>query len=313
MSSGSRATVDCDNEEKNAASPTEEVLNMDPARIETLLAVMRTLRDPDHGCPWDVRQTFETIAPYTIEEAYEVADAIARKDMEDLKEELGDLLLQVVFHARMGEEAGHFTFSDVVAAIVSKMLFRHPHVFGTPEERGQVSTDFWERAKEEERARKNDRKRQGKPAEPDRGATENDTAGKDGPFLVDDVALALPALMRAQKLQKRAARAGYDWADVSGVVEKVAEEAHELLRARREGSMAEVEEEIGDLLFTVVNLARHLNVDAETALRRANDKFATRMRAVERLARARGIALQDLSEEEREHLWMQVKDEEHED
>lgn len=295
------------------SSPAEDVLRMDPKQIETLLALMRTLRDPEHGCPWDVEQTFETIAPYTIEEAYEVSDAIARGDMEELKEELGDLLLQVVFHARMAEEAGYFAFPDVVEAIVRKMLFRHPHVFGAPEERGRVKADFWEQAKEKERARKSTRKT-GMQAitEPAEAQAEDNAKEEGAPFLVDDVALALPALMRAQKLQKRAARAGYDWPDVSGVAEKVAEEARELASAHEKGAQKEVEEEIGDLLFTVVNLARHLNVDAETALRRANDKFAARMRAVERLARQEGRQLSELTDEARDRLWEQAKGEERE-
>ena len=265
----------------------DDPTQMNPRDIETLLAVMRALRDPETGCPWDREQTFETIAPYTIEEAYEVADAILRGDMAELKKELGDLLLQVVFHARMAEEAGHFAFPDVVAAIVEKLIFRHPHVFGSEEERGKVAPDFWEKAKEAERAA------QGKAAE-----EKSD---------LDGIASALPALMRAEKLQKRAARVGYDWPDAQGVAEKVCEEAHELARAARGMDAAAIEEEVGDLLFTVVNLARHLKVDAETALRKANDKFERRFRAAERLARARGQSLRDLGPEELDALWNEVK------
>ena len=260
---------------------------MNPRDIETLLAVMRRLRDPDTGCPWDREQTFETIAPYTIEEAYEVADAISRGDMAELKKELGDLLLQVVFHARMAEEAGHFAFPDVVAAIIEKLIFRHPHVFGSEEERGQVTPDFWERAKEAERAAEGS------------AATEKSE--------LDGIASALPALMRAQKLQKRAARVGYDWPDAQGVAEKVCEEARELAEAAERMDTAAVEEEVGDLLFTMVNLARHLGVDAETALRKANDKFERRFRAAERLARERGQSLRDLGPQELDALWNTVK------
>jgi len=269
----------------------DDPTRMDPRDIETLLAVMRHLRDPEHGCPWDREQTFETIAPYTIEEAYEVADAIARGDFDELKKELGDLLLQVVFHARMAEEAGLFAFPDVVAAIVEKLIFRHPHVFGSEEERGKMAPDFWERAKEAERTAENGEK-----------AAESSA--------LDGIATALPALMRAEKLQKRAARVGYDWPDASGVAEKVCEEARELATAASAMDETAVEEEVGDLLFSVVNLARHLGVDAETALRKANDKFERRFRAAERLARERGQRLSDLTPEELDALWNVVKEEE---
>ena len=265
----------------------DDPTQMNPHDIETLLAVMRRLRDPEGGCPWDREQTFETIAPYTIEEAYEVADAIARGDMAELKKELGDLLLQVVFHARMAEEAGHFAFPDVVAAIVEKLIFRHPHVFGSEEERGKVAPDFWEKAKEAERAAE--------------GKTADEKSELDG------IASALPALMRAEKLQKRAARVGYDWPNAQGVAKKVCEEARELAQAAKDMDKAAVEEEVGDLLFTVVNLARHLGVDAETALRKANDKFERRFRSAEHLARERGQSLRDLSAEELDDLWNAVK------
>ncbi len=270
-------------------SGSDDPERMDRREIETLLAVMRRLRDPERGCPWDVEQTFETIAPYTIEEAYEVADAISRGNMEDLREELGDLLLQVVFHARMAEEEGHFAFPDVVQAINDKMIFRHPHVFGAEHERGRVQEGFWERAKDAEKARKA-------------------TAGKDEPVSVlDDVPLALPALTRAEKLQKRAARAGYDWPDAEGVLTKLNEELTELQEAVRKGDRDGMEDELGDLLFTIVNLARHLKVDPEKALRRANDKFSRRFRVAERMAQEKGHALDALSADELDALWNAAK------
>ncbi len=269
----------------------DDPTRMNPRDIETLLAVMRCLRDPETGCPWDREQTFETIAPYTIEEAYEVADAIARGDMEELKKELGDLLLQVVFHARMAEEAGQFAFADVVQSIVEKLVFRHPHVFGSEEERGKVAPDFWESAKEAERA-----------------AEEKDgDKPKEEKSELDGIASALPALMRAEKIQKRAARVGYDWPDMKGVAEKVCEETRELSTAASEMDAAAVEEEVGDLLFSVVNLARHLKVDAETALRKATEKFERRFRAAEKLARERGQSLRDLTPEELDELWNEAK------
>ena len=236
--------------------------------IERLRRIMARLRDPETGCSWDRAQSFATIAPYTIEEAYEVADACARDDMAALKDELGDLQLQVVFHARMAEEAGHFALEDVIAAICDKMERRHPHIFGD----GDASPG-WEAIKAEERA--------GQP---------------DGSALAG-VTLALPALMRAEKLQKRASRPGFDWPDASGPRAKILEE------------MAEVDadpcvEEIGDLLFAVVNWARHLGIDAEVALRAANDKFETRYRLMESIA---DNDLSGLSLEEKEVLWEQAK------
>ncbi len=229
-------------------SPTMEL----PGRssIERLLAIMARLRDPVTGCEWDSVQTFATIAPYTIEEAYEVADACARHDMADLKDELGDLLLQVVFHARMAEEAGGFDFDGVVTAIADKMERRHPHLFGAAAEGGH---HLWEQIKAEER-----------------GAKGHESA-------LDGIALALPALMRAEKLQKRAARTGFDWPDPSGARAKIDEELAEVEAAAPD----EREEEIGDLLFATVNWARKLGIDPETALRAANAKFERRFRAME--------------------------------
>jgi len=243
--------------------------------ITPLIAVMARLRDPETGCPWDVKQNFASIAPYTIEEAYEVADAIERSDMAALKDELGDLLLQTVYHSRMAEEAGHFSFGDVIEAICGKMIRRHPHVF----EDGETSPG-WEEIKAAERAETH--------ADADRSAL----AG---------VAGALPALLRAEKLQKRAARTGFDWPDMEGVFTKIAEELDEVRAAR---TAAEREEEIGDLLFAVTNLARHMKVDPEQALRAANRKFERRFRAMEAEA---GESFATLPLDAKEELWVKVK------
>jgi len=240
--------------------------------MDRLVEIMRRLRDPKTGCEWDSVQTFETIAPYTIEEAYEVADAIARDDMDALADELGDLQLQVVFHAQMAEDAGHFTLSDVINRICDKMERRHPHIFGGAEHGGH---HLWEIIKAEERAKN-----------PDQSAL----AG---------VALALPALERAAKLQRRAARTGFDWPDVSGPRAKIDEELAEL---EAETDHDRKLEELGDLLFAVVNLARHLNIEPEAALREANRKFEHRFRAIEQ---APGFA--DMSLEEMEALWVEAK------
>lgn len=231
---------------------------------------MTRLRDPEHGCEWDRAQTFETIAPYTLEEAYEVADAIARGDPAEIRDELGDLLLQVVFHSRIAEEAGLFALPDVVAAISDKMERRHPHIFG-----GAEHTPGWEAIKAAERA------------------------AKPGGTLAG-VALGMPALSRAEKLQKRAARVGFDWADANGPRQKIDEELQEVATA----SPDETEGEVGDLLFAVVNWARHLGVDAEAALRSANAKFEQRFAAMEALA---GSEFPALSVDEKEALWGRVK------
>ena len=227
--------------------------------LERLRAIMARLRDPVTGCPWDVAQDFATIAPYTIEEAYEVADAIERQAWDELKSELGDLLFQSVFHARMAEEAGLFDLDDVATAIADKMIARHPHVFG--DESNAKSADQqvadWESVKAAERAAK----------------------AKGG--VLDDVALGLPALMRAEKLQKRAARVGFDWPDIAMVIDKIAEEARELAEARATLPQDKIAEEMGDLLFVMANLARHLKVDPEDALRRANTKFTRRFAFIE--------------------------------
>lgn len=257
--------------------------------IEELLAVMARLRDPDGGCPWDLEQDFRSIAPYTIEEAYEVADAIERDDMTGLREELGDLLFQVVFHARMAEEQGAFDFTAVGRDLVEKMRRRHPHVFGTQKITGAAAqTEAWEAHKARERAARS----------------------ADG--ALDGVPLNLPALARAQKLGRRAARAGFDWPDTRGVLQKLDEERHELVEAieARAGAPEAVEEELGDLLFTVVNLARHLDADAERALRRANLKFERRFRQVEAALAADGGRLEDSDMQTLERLWRQAKESE---
>jgi ATP diphosphatase len=240
--------------------------------LERLRQIMRRLRDPKTGCEWDTVQTFATIAPYTIEEAYEVADAIARDDMDALADELGDLQLQVVFHAQMAEEAGKFTLEDVIGRICDKMERRHPHIFGDAEHGGH---HLWEQIKEKERA-----------ANPDKSAL----AG---------VALALPALERAAKLQRRAARVGFDWPDSSGARAKIDEELAELDAENEHPRMLE---ELGDLLFAVVNLARHLNIEPEAALREANAKFERRFRAIEQ-----ELGFVDLPLEEKEALWTAAK------
>ncbi len=253
--------------------------------MERLLAIMARLRDPERGCPWDKEQDFATIAPYTIEEAYEVADAIERGDMAALKDELGDLLLQVVFHARMAEEAGAFAFDDVAAAIAAKMVRRHPHVFGDARIHSiAAQNEAWEAHK----------------------AAERQAAAAGGAeSVIDGVALALPALLRAGKISRRAARIGFDWPDARAVLPKIAEEIAEIeAELERPAAPAAIEEEVGDLLFAVANLARKLEVEPETALRRATAKFERRFRHVEALARERGIG-DDL--DGLEALWQEVK------
>ncbi|MEO1967886.1 MAG: nucleoside triphosphate pyrophosphohydrolase [Sphingomonadaceae bacterium] len=247
------------------------------SQIHRLLSIMARLRDPIEGCEWDLAQNFATIAPYTIEEAYEVADAIEHQDMSELREELGDLLFQVAFHSRMAQEAGHFDFNDVARAISDKMEKRHPHIFG--DEDGAMSERRWEALKQTERTAK--------------GAASS----------MDGVATALPALLRAQKLQKRAARDGFDWPDKQGPLEKIYEELEELAAASEEHQ----EEEAGDLLFAVVNLIRACGIDSEQALRRANTKFAKRYRAMEALSDGSIIGL---SLDEQEELWKKVKSDE---
>lgn len=252
--------------------------------IEKLLEIMAALREPTTGCPWDLEQDFSTIAPYTIEEAYEVADAIERDDMPALRDELGDLLFQVVFYARMAEEAGHFNFEDISEGISNKMLRRHPHVFGDDAERTAGHVDgSWERIKAEERADSHDQS------------------------VLAGVAKALPALKRAQKLGKRASAVGFDWPDRRGVHEKILEELGELDDAVGMREKAQIEEEFGDLLFAIVNLARHLEVDPEKALASANRKFEARFREMEDAIASSGRTFKDYNLESLDQEWRSAK------
>jgi nucleoside triphosphate diphosphatase len=267
---------------------------MTPSRdIGRLLAIMAALRTPKTGCPWDLEQNFATIAPYTLEEAYEVADAIARDDLADLKEELGDLLLQVVFHARMAEELGAFDFGDVVEVLTAKLIRRHPHVFGQrPEDQGpqtpQAVEGLWERIKAQE-----------KQAKAARGGAENAGA-------LAGVPVALPALTRALKLQDKASKVGFDWNDPRAVLHKIREEADEI-EAALDGDANEAAGEVGDLLFAAVNLARHLRADPEAVLRRTNQKFERRFGAIEQALAAHGKKPQDATLAEMDALWDAAK------
>ena len=265
--------------------PDSDALVHEPSgRIERLLEIMARLRAPD-GCPWDIEQTFATIAPYTLEEAHEVADAIARDAWDELRGELGDLLFQSVFHAQMAEDAGLFAFEDVVRAISDKMVARHPHVFGdeSRDKSADQQTVDWEKIKAAERG----------PAR-----------------TLDGVAVALPALTRAVKLQRRAARVGFDWPSTTQVVDKIVEEARELVEARDSLTQAEVEEEFGDLLFVMANLARHLKVDPEAALRAANAKFTRRFNRIEDWLTETGRRPEDSDLAEMDALWNRAKAEE---
>jgi tetrapyrrole methylase family protein/MazG family protein/ATP diphosphatase len=254
--------------------------------IFRLVEVMARLRDPEGGCPWDLEQTFATIAPYTVEEAYEVADAIARGDLGDLKEELGDLLLQVVYHARMAEEDGAFAFADVADAITTKMVRRHPHVFGEAEARtAAAQTAAWEALKANERSAK--------------------TVAAGG--ALDGVALALPALTRAVKLSRRAARVGFVWPTMDGVLEKLQEEISELRVELAAGNREKASEELGDILFVCANIARDLDVDPEEALRGANAKFVRRFEFIEAKLRIDGRSPTDSNLAEMESLWLDAK------
>jgi len=268
--------------------------------IDDLIAVMAALRTPVTGCPWDLEQTFRTIAPYTLEEAYEVADAIERGDPVDLCEELGDLLLQVVYHARMAEEDGTFAFADVVDAITRKMVRRHPHVFGDDAARSAgAAKGFWEKIKAEEKAEKAAK----------RAALGLEPAGARSSVLAD-VPPAMPALVRAIKLQDKAARVGFDWPGLEQVLEKLHEELGELEDARTTGTPDEIEEEFGDLLFVVANVARHLKVDPEAALRRANAKFERRFRRIEEKLGETGKTPKQSNLAEMDRLWDEAKAEE---
>ncbi len=258
--------------------------------IDELLDVMRRLRDPETGCAWDLEQDFASIAPYTIEEAYEVADAIERNDLRGLKDELGDLLLQVVFHAQIAAEQSVFDFTDVAQAIVDKMIRRHPHVFGNS---NVTSTAELEIAWEAEKAR-------------ERAAVHGDSDAM-APSALDGIARNLPALKFAGKLQSRAARIGFDWTELPPVWDKLNEEISEVHQAAAEQDADALEDEFGDVLFAVVNLVRHYNLDAESALRRANRKFETRFRRVETLAHAKLQNPDELSLEELDELWKEAK------
>lgn len=276
---------------------------MTPSRdISRLIEIMAALRTPGTGCPWDLKQDFSTIAPFTIEEAYEVADAIDRGDMEELKLELGDLLLQSVYHARMAEEAGHFDFSDVVEAITRKMIRRHPHVFGDEEARtAGIAKGAWERIKSEERAEL-------AAARAARGLVE-----KPATSLLDDVPTALPGLMAAVKLQTRAGKVGFDWNDPRAVIAKIREELDEVEAELDSHSQTRQAEEVGDLLFAIANLARHLNLDPEGAVRTANAKFRRRFRHIEEQMARAGKKLGEASLDEMEALWSEAKALERED
>lgn len=260
-----------------------------PYDFSDLLEIMRQLRTPETGCSWDLEQSFATIAPYTIEEAYEVGDAIERGDMKDLREELGDLLLQVVFHAQIASDEGHFTIQDVTQAISDKMIRRHPHVFGADNQRSaDEQMTAWEEIKADERA----------------------TKSAQDPSALAGVALALPALMRSEKLQKRAARTGFDWTNPEDIFAKLDEEIGEVRDAMASGDAAHIEEEIGDMLFVAVNLARRLTIDPEIALRKANAKFERRFRGMEQQAEGGEAGFANLSLEAQEALWQAVKAEE---
>ncbi len=251
-----------------------------------LLDVMARLRDPESGCPWDIEQSFQTISPYTIEEAYEVADAIERDDMSALREELGDLLLQVVFHAQMAKDLNLFEFEDVAQGIAQKMIDRHPHVFGdTKFDTVEQQKAHWESLKQKERE------------------------GKSAELLsaLDGVAIALPALTRAEKIQKRAARVGFDWDELTPVMDKLDEELNELWRAAASREHAAIEDELGDLLFSVTNVARHMKVDPELALKKATAKFEARFKHVEKAVRADGCEMSGTSAEVLDQYWRQSK------
>ncbi|MCL7997694.1 nucleoside triphosphate pyrophosphohydrolase [Brucella sp. 21LCYQ03] len=270
---------------------------MEPSQnIDRLLEIMVALRDPKTGCPWDVEQTSESIAPYTLEEVYEVLDAIERDDMDDFREELGDLLLQVVFHARMAEEDGKFGFGDVVEAITRKMIRRHPHVFGDAEARNAgMAKGSWNRIKAEEKAERAER----------RAKLGLETVEKTR--YLDDIPNAFPALLRALKLQQKAAKVGFDWSEAAPIFDKIAEETAELKEAMAASDKAHIAEEYGDLLFAMVNLGRHLEIDAETALIAANDKFKRRFDFIETSLRKSGSSLEAAQLEEMEAIWGEAK------
>lgn len=270
---------------------------MKPSRnIDRLLEIMAALRNPETGCPWDVEQNFQSIMPYTLEETYEVLDAIERDDMDDLREELGDLLLQVVFHSRMAEEQGSFAFGDVVEAITHKMIRRHPHVFGDAEARSAgMAKGSWNRIKAEEKAERVER----------RAKLGLETTEKNG--FLDDIPQAFPALLRALKLQQKAAKVGFDWSEAAPILDKIAEETAELKEAMAAKEREDIEEEYGDLLFAMVNLGRHLEIDAETALVAANEKFKRRFHFIEKTLGETGSDLDAATLDEMETIWGEAK------
>ena len=290
---------DNDDVEKSRSSGTKPGDAASAAHgISRLLDIMRALRDPQSGCPWDKVQTYASIAPYTIEEAYEVADAIERQDLSALKDELGDLLLQVVYHAQMAAEQKAFDFADVVDAIAAKMIRRHPHVFGSDEERAAGAADgFWERQKDKERAQKSAAS----------GNSQPETMPGVTTSVLDDVPLALPSLTRAVKLQNKAARVGFDWPSLKPVFAKMKEELGELEEVVAGDDMARIEEEYGDLLFVIANVARHLSIDPEQALRATNAKFIRRFQRIEELLAVRGKTPAQSDLKEMDALWDRAK------
>ncbi|MBL4804762.1 MAG: nucleoside triphosphate pyrophosphohydrolase [Alphaproteobacteria bacterium] len=259
----------------------------DTRNFDDLVAVMAALRNPDGGCPWDLEQDFKSIAPYTIEEAYEVADAIDREDFHDLREELGDLLLQPVYHAQMAAEAGHFTINDVIGDITEKMITRHPHVFGDGEAQNPDDVDkIWDERKKAEQSKK---------------------TGNTPESALDGVTKGLPALLRALKLQKKAAKVGFEWPKVDFVLDKLEEELTELREAVQKGTIKDKSDELGDVLFVVANLARMLNINPETALRDCNNKFERRFKGVERILKQKSIDIETASLEDMEAAWNEEK------
>jgi ATP diphosphatase len=265
--------------------------------ISRLIEIMAALRTPGTGCPWDLEQDFTSIAPYTLEEAYEVADAIERHNMDDLRDELGDLLLQVVFHARMAEEHGEFAFGDVVEAITKKMIRRHPHVFGPDAVRGaKLAKGMWDRIKAEEKAER-------RQARIMRGLEPED----HGKGFLDGIPPALPALVRALKLQQKAAQVEFDWKEAEPILQKIDEELGELREAVQNGDNNAITDEFGDVLFALVNYGRHLGIDPEAALRQTNEKFRSRFHSVERRLSEAGSSLDAATLEEMEVLWQQAK------
>jgi nucleoside triphosphate diphosphatase len=270
---------------------------MEPSKdISRLIEIMAALRNPQTGCPWDIEQDFESIKPYTIEEAYEVADAIERRDMDDLCDELGDLLLQVVFHARMAEEAGEFSFGDVVEAITRKMIRRHPHVFARSDaDTPDAVKKQWDEIKQAEKRERAERRVQ-------RGISEDFKAG-----FLGSVQRSFPALTEALKLQERAAKVGFDWSAPEPILDKIAEEVEELRVALREGDKSKVSDELGDLIFAVVNIGRHVKADPEQALRGTNTKFRRRFGHIEQVLEKEGETLEAASLERMEEIWQAAK------